>query len=148
MALKLAKLQAEENDKTRLFGVIMAPPVLGMLVMAGGLYMANRVTWDSEDGARNADVRAVISAASTMAGLATAGVKDRWILGIAGGAAGLSGLNSVSNEGVASIAGEAAVVAGATAAGAIVGSAVFPVIGTWIGGLLAGGAATALEASK
>ena len=143
-AIELAILQAKENDKTRILSVVLSPPLLGVMVVAGGLILANKVTWDSKDEARNADVRAIIGAAATMAGLSTAGMKDRWILGVAGAAAGLSGLQSVP----APVVGEVALVGAATATGIVAGEAIFPLGGGLIGGALLGGAAAVYEALK
>lgn len=143
-AIELAIMQAKENDKTRILSIVLSPPVLGMAMVAGGLILANKVTWDSKDPSRNADVRAVIGAAAIMAGLSTAGVKDRWLLGVAGAAAGLSGLQGVSDP----VAGEVALVGAATAAGIVAGEAIFPVGGGLVGGALLGGAASLYEGLK
>lgn len=136
-AIKLARIQAKENERTRLYGLVAQPAVLGFLVMAGGLYAANRVKWD-EDEVRNADVRAIVSAGAAMAGLASCGVKDRWLLGGVGVAAGLSGLDPVDVSGINTK--EIIDVGASTAIGAAIGTAIFPVVGTVVGGAIGGGA--------
>lgn len=136
-AVKLAKMQARENERTRIYNLVQQPALLGFLVMAGGLYMANKVRWDPDD-TRNADVRAIVSAGAAMAGLATTGVRDRWVLGGVGFAAGLSGLNPLDVSGVNSK--ELIDVGASTAIGAAIGTAIFPVVGTVIGGAIGGGA--------
>jgi hypothetical protein len=136
-AITLAKMQARENDKQRIAQVLGSPGIMGLAILAGGLYAANKIQWD-EDETRNADVRAVVSAGAVLAGLSQAGVKDKWILGITAGAAGLSGLEAVTVD--SGIAKEIIDVGASTAIGAAIGTAIFPVVGTVIGGAVGGGA--------
>jgi len=93
---------SREADKARAFQVLTSPAVLGLASLMGGLYLANHVTWD-KDPTRNTDVRAIAMAGVAITSLAAAGIRDKYVLGGFGVAAGVAGLDPVkfpSVEGV------------------------------------------------
>ena len=138
-AIRLAEIQARENERTRVYALITHPAVMGMMIAAGGLLLANEIEWDHVDKTRSNDVRAAFSAASVMMGLSTAGVHDRYLVGGASIAAGLSGLKSLDISAPIN-AKEIIDVGASTVIGATIGTAIFPVVGTIIGGMIGGGA--------
>jgi hypothetical protein len=93
-ALTLAKMAAREADKQRAFALVTNPAIVSTLTLLGGLYLANHVKWD-QDGTRNADVRAIAMAGIAIGAMASAGVRDKYVLGGFGLAAGVSGLDPV-----------------------------------------------------
>jgi len=136
-ALKLAKLQARENDRQRLAALLTSPPVLSMGVLFAGMYAANRIRWDQDD-TRNTDVRAVVMGGVAMGALASLGVKDKWILAGAGAAAGIAGLDPVKIP--SQLLKETIDVGSGALIGAEIGTAIFPVVGTVIGAGIGAGA--------
>jgi len=101
-AVKLARMQAKENDKQRMFALLTNPAVVSLASLLTGLYVANHVRWDKDD-ARNADVRAIAMAGTAIGSLAAMGLKDKWLLGGFGLAAGVSGLDPVSIPSVSNL---------------------------------------------
>jgi len=101
-AVKLARMQAKENDKQRMFALLTNPAVVGLTSLLTGLYVANHVRWDKEN-ARNEDVRAIAMAGTAIGSLAAMGLKDKWLLGGFGLAAGLAGLDPISIPSMSSL---------------------------------------------
>ena len=93
-AMKLAKMAAREADKQRAFMLMTQPAVVSTVTLLGGLYLANHIKWD-QNGTRNADVRAIAMAGIAIGAMASAGIRDKYVLGGFGLAAGLSGLDPV-----------------------------------------------------
>jgi len=94
-AMKLARMAAKEADKQRMFALLTNPAVVSAATLLGGLYLANQVRWDKDD-ARNADIRAIAMGGVAIGAMASSGVRDKYVLGGFGLAAGLSGLDPVS----------------------------------------------------
>lgn len=92
--LKLAKMAAREADKQRVFALLSNPVVLGMGTLFAGLYAANHIRWDKDD-TRNADVRAIAMAGAAIGSLAALGVRDKYVMGGFGLAAGVAGMDPV-----------------------------------------------------
>jgi hypothetical protein len=93
-AMKLAKMAAREADKQRAFAIMTNPAVVSTVTLLGGLYLANHIRWD-KDYNRNTDVRAIAMAGIAVGAMAAAGIRDKYVLGGFGVAAGVAGLNPV-----------------------------------------------------
>lgn len=93
-AMKLARMASREADKQRAFAMMTNPAVVSTVTLLGGLYLANHIKWD-ENGTRNADVRAIAMAGIAIGSMASAGIRDKYVLGGFGLAAGVSGLDPV-----------------------------------------------------
>jgi hypothetical protein len=123
--LKLAHIASREADKQRLYNALMAPQVLGMISLIGGLYIANKMPWDEDEG-QNRTMKSLAMAGAGVGALSMMGVKDKYVLG---GMALLAGVAGAEGGGTAYSplqAGEATVL------GAGIGSVV-PGVGTVIG---------------
>ena len=92
--VKLAKMAAKEADKQRLFALATNPAVLSIAVLLGGMYAANKIRWDSDE-TRNTEVRAIAMAGAAIGSLSAMGVRDKYVLGGLGLAAGVAGLDPV-----------------------------------------------------
>ena len=101
-ARKLAKLEARERDKQRMFSLLTNPLLLALGGFLAGTYIANSVKW-SDDATRNADIRAIAMAGTAIGAMSYLGVHDKWVLGAFGTAAGLAGLDPVSLPGLSSL---------------------------------------------
>lgn len=93
-AVKLARMASREADKQRIFAIVSHPAILSSAALLGGVYAANKIRWDKDD-TRNTDVRALAMAAVAITSLASAGVRDKYVLGGVGLAAGVAGLDPV-----------------------------------------------------
>jgi hypothetical protein len=124
-ALKLAKLQARENEKQRLFSLLADPKVLGAVALVGGVYAVEHIKF-AEDEGRNQRLKSAALAALIYQALSTAGAKG-WPVAVASLVGGV-GLGSSGGGTPWSPlqAGEA------TAIGAGIGSIV-PGVGTLVG---------------
>jgi hypothetical protein len=94
-AMKLAKMAIKEREKDRLFALVTNPAVVAMGTLLGGIYLANHIRWD-DDETRNTDVRAIAMAGTAIGSMAALGLRDKWILGGLGLAAGVAGLDPVN----------------------------------------------------
>jgi len=124
--VKLAKMQARENDKQRMFALLSDPKVLGAAALVGGVFAIEHITF-SEDEGRNQRLKSAVLAALIYQALSTAGAKG-WPVAVASLVGGV-GLGS-SGGGTPwswQQAGEAGVI------GAGLGSVV-PGVGTLVGG--------------
>jgi hypothetical protein len=125
-ALKLAKLQARENEKTRLWGLVTEPRVLSVLSLVGGVYTIEHMRFAENEG-RNQRLKTALLAALIYQSLSMAGAKG-WPAAVASLVGGV-GLGSSGGGTPWSPlqAGEATVI------GAGLGSVV-PGVGTLVGG--------------
>lgn len=125
-ALKLARIQARENDKQRVMAVLLDQRVISALALVGGVYAVEKITFSDNEG-RNQRLKSAALAALIYAALSQAGAKG-WPAAVASLVGGV-GLGSSGGGTPWSPlqAGEA------TAIGAGLGSVV-PGVGTLVGG--------------
>jgi hypothetical protein len=125
-AVKLAKMQARENDKQRMFALLSDPKVLGAAALVGGVLAIENISFSSDEG-RNQRLKSALLAALIYQALSTAGAKG-WPVAVASLVGGV-GLGSSGGGTPWSPlqAGEATVI------GAGLGSVV-PGVGTLVGG--------------
>lgn len=96
---RTARMARANADAERLTHILTDDQILGLLVVFGGLWAAQKIPW-SENDTTNAALTATASTAAVLMGLGRAGVGDLTTMMLAGGA----GIGSVSGElgGVAS----------------------------------------------
>ena len=124
-AVKLARMQARENDKARMMALVTDPRVMALVVALAGIYVTERVTWSDDEG-RNQRIRAAAMSMVIYQSLTMAGAKG-WPAAIASLAGGIgAGASGGGTPWSPLQAGEA------TLLGAGVGSVV-PGVGTVIG---------------
>jgi hypothetical protein len=124
--LRLARIASREADKQRAYNALMSPQVLGIIALLGGLYIANRVRWDEDDG-QNRTMKSLAMAGTGVGALSLMGVRDKYVLGGMALLAGVAGAEGGGTPYSPLQAGEATLI------GAGVGSVV-PGVGTVIGG--------------
>jgi hypothetical protein len=126
-ALKLAKLQARENEKTRLWALVSDPRVLSTLSLVGGVYTIEHIRFAENEG-RNQRLKTALLAAVIYQSLSMAGAKG-WPAAVASLVGGVVGSSGGGTPWSPLQAGEA------TALGAGLGTfAGGPGVGTIIGG--------------
>lgn len=124
-ALKLAKLQARENEKARLFAVLTDPRVMSALSLVGGVYTIEHIRFSQDEG-RNQRLKSAVLAALIYQSLSLAGAKG-WPAAVASVVGGVGlGSSGGGTPWSALQAGEATVI------GAGLGSVV-PGVGTLVG---------------
>lgn len=90
---KTARAARANADAERLVHLLTDDQLLGLLVVFGGLWAAQKIPW-SENETTNAALTGVASTAAVLMGLGRAGVGDMTTLLVAGGA----GVGSVSGQ--------------------------------------------------
>jgi hypothetical protein len=124
-AMKLAKMQARENERQRLFAVLTDPRVIAAASLLGGVYAIEHIRF-AEDEARNQRLKAAMMAALIYQSLSMAGAKG-WPAAVASVVGGVGlGASGGGTPWSPLQAGEA------TLLGAGVGSIV-PGVGTLVG---------------
>lgn len=124
-AIKLAKMQARENEKQRLFALLTDPKILAAASLMGGVYAIEHIRF-AEDEGRNQRLKSAVMAALIYQSLSMAGAKG-WPAAVASLVGGV-GLGSSGGATPYSLlqAGEATLI------GAGAGSIV-PGVGTLVG---------------
>lgn len=73
-AIKLAKMQARENEKQRLFALLTDPKILAAASLMGGVYAVEHIRF-AEDEGRNQRLKSAMMAALIYQALSMAGAK-------------------------------------------------------------------------
>jgi hypothetical protein len=73
-AVKLARIQARENDKQRVMAVLLDQRVISALALVGGVYAVEKITFSDNEG-RNQRLKSAALAALIYAALSQAGAK-------------------------------------------------------------------------
>lgn len=73
-AVRLARMQARENEKQRLFALITDPKVMSAATLVGGVYAIEHIRF-TEDEARNQRLKSAMMAAVIYQALTMAGAK-------------------------------------------------------------------------
>lgn len=73
-AVKLARMQARENERQRLFALLTDPRVLSAAALLGGVYVVEHIKFADDEG-RNQRLRSAMMAALIYQALTMAGAK-------------------------------------------------------------------------
>ena len=135
--VRLARIQARENDKARMYAVLTDPRFVAVASLMGAVYAIERIKFSEEEG-RNQRLKAALLAAVIYQSLTMAGAKG-WPAAVASVVGGVGlGASGAGTPWSALQAGEA------TLLGAGIGSVV-PGVGNVVGGIVGLGVDTVYQ---